>query len=1108
MRRSSIAIALLLLFCSARAQFRGLVINEFSQGDAGSREYIELLVVGHRTCSDSTADIRGWIVDDQNGWYGGTNISSGHYRFANAPQWAAVPFGSIILLYNAASGQKNTSITLADDSTDANKDYTYVLPINTKTLVEEHDNLPDAASPSASFVYPAAASTAGYAGASNLWVTHIALNNTGGDVLSVVSRAKRDSAFFSIGYGFTIAAGYRQPTVSVANVGTATNAWLTDSSYKLANRWTLSMLPTTNETPGLPNGGVNTTWITGLRTTPKALRNYVTACSNGPYTFFGQTFTATGAYTVLHNNASGCVDTNDLYVVIKKTDTRDTIACDSLWYKGIKYTSNTVITDNIQSVVIMCDSIVRTLRIFIRKSSSSLTRVCIGFTPSFTFNGQTFTASGQYAVRLTNAQGCDSIARLWLVQTRLDSATVSGCGSVTYNGQTYTASTVRYDTVRSAPSLACDSVIRRTSIVVNQPKTTYLTACGVEGVPFNYNNTALTQTGNYSFTFAVPGGCDSTVTLYLLLRKTVSNTVGGCDSVLFRGKWYYNDAVVADTVRSLVSNCDSLITQNNLRVNRSRTTQLNACAPVGGSYVFFGQTLTASGTYTQVLQTVEGCDSTIRLRFVVAQRQSLTHPGCDSVRVNGQTFFASAVLVDTLRSQSGCDSLIRTDSVLVYRTVRSFRTACLAPGQTLNFNGQTLSTSGQYTATFSGQRCDSIVQLTLVVAQRQNLVFSACKSFVYNGATYTSSATVLDTVKSVVTGCDSLLRTVQISIQPLPPRFVSVCVAQGGSYAFNGQTLTATGRYTATFTTANGCDSVVNLYLLVSKTESQALEGCGSVLYKGIAYTASAVIADTVRSAVSQCDSLIRTVTIVVNARPLLTVSRDTTICLGNTATLSASSPSAVVQWTGFAAGNSIRVSPQGNSQYNVTTTDANGCTAGAMVKVWVEDFRLEVLADAASLVAGKAVSLQTVSVLPYAVTAWQPASLFPNQSAKSQRIYPDSSVAITVIAKTPSGCADTASLLLTVVPLDDVYIPSGFTPNGDGRNDEIRVMGSGIKELTFSVFNRWGQRVFYSTDRDKGWDGTAQGKSQPGGVYVYVVKVKKANGQVVEKKGTVTLIR
>jgi hypothetical protein len=137
---------------AARSQ---LVLNEFSQGASGSKEYIELVVTGQRTCTDSTADLRGWIIDDQNGWYGGlsTAISTGHFRFANADNWARIPYGSIILIYNA--GDRNGSILIPDDPTDSNGDGVYVVP-HFSPFLQVHSTQPTSPS-SATFSTPSRA---------------------------------------------------------------------------------------------------------------------------------------------------------------------------------------------------------------------------------------------------------------------------------------------------------------------------------------------------------------------------------------------------------------------------------------------------------------------------------------------------------------------------------------------------------------------------------------------------------------------------------------------------------------------------------------------------------------------------------------------------------------------------------------------------------------------------------------------------------------------------------------------------------------------------------------------------------------------------------------
>jgi hypothetical protein len=110
----------------------GLVVNELSNGPSGNKEYIELAVVG----PGCFADIRGIKVDDNNGvanngfgtLMNGSGVSIGHNRFSNAAQWAAVPIGSLILIYNNAD--VNPLVPLMDPTDTAPHDSVYVLPAN------------------------------------------------------------------------------------------------------------------------------------------------------------------------------------------------------------------------------------------------------------------------------------------------------------------------------------------------------------------------------------------------------------------------------------------------------------------------------------------------------------------------------------------------------------------------------------------------------------------------------------------------------------------------------------------------------------------------------------------------------------------------------------------------------------------------------------------------------------------------------------------------------------------------------------------------------------------------------------------------------------------
>ncbi|MDP1744012.1 MAG: gliding motility-associated C-terminal domain-containing protein [Bacteroidota bacterium] len=88
------------------------------------------------------------------------------------------------------------------------------------------------------------------------------------------------------------------------------------------------------------------------------------------------------------------------------------------------------------------------------------------------------------------------------------------------------------------------------------------------------------------------------------------------------------------------------------------------------------------------------------------------------------------------------------------------------------------------------------------------------------------------------------------------------------------------------------------------------------------------------------------------------------------------------------------------------------------------------------------------------------------------------------------------------------VFVPNVFSPNGDGFNDVLRVRGKGIEELQFIIFNRWGEKVFETSDVNSGWDGTHNGEPMNLSVFVYVLKGKYIDGKFFDVKGNVTLMR
>lgn len=108
------------------------------------------------------------------------------------------------------------------------------------------------------------------------------------------------------------------------------------------------------------------------------------------------------------------------------------------------------------------------------------------------------------------------------------------------------------------------------------------------------------------------------------------------------------------------------------------------------------------------------------------------------------------------------------------------------------------------------------------------------------------------------------------------------------------------------------------------------------------------------------------------------------------------------------------------------------------------------------------------------------------------------------------SGCTDTFRLQVQVFPSFRLYVPSAFRPNGDGINDEFRLMGSGWRKMEFYVYDRWGGELFRSTDGGAAWNGRRAnvGDLLPEGVYSWRALVWGERGEFEERMGTVMLLR
>ena len=156
----------------------------------------------------------------------------------------------------------------------------------------------------------------------------------------------------------------------------------------------------------------------------------------------------------------------------------------------------------------------------------------------------------------------------------------------------------------------------------------------------------------------------------------------------------------------------------------------------------------------------------------------------------------------------------------------------------------------------------------------------------------------------------------------------------------------------------------------------------------------------------------------------------------------------------------------------------------------------------------GGAAQLQAVTTGDIQSISWIPASGLSNSHIISPVAKPRRTTLFTVTVQATDGCTAKDTVQVKVIS-KGVAVPSAFSPNGDGENDVFKpvVLGSTLA-YSFSVYNRWGQRVYQSNIQDAGWDGIANGKPQPAGTYTWILFCTLDTNVPVKKSGTVVLIR
>lgn len=254
----------------------------------------------------------------------------------------------------------------------------------------------------------------------------------------------------------------------------------------------------------------------------------------------------------------------------------------------------------------------------------------------------------------------------------------------------------------------------------------------------------------------------------------------------------------------------------------------------------------------------------------------------------------------------------------------------------------------------------------------------------------------------------------------------------------------------------------------------------------------------------------------------------ELTVCIGDTATLLAINlnPEDILTYswtppdqiiTGQGSGT-VTASPPVSTTFTYIAGNQFGCQDTGQVVLNVFNYipPLETLAQEDTIIAGQSSQLLALSgavnPAPGMQYAWTPTGSLSSSNIFNPIATPQQTTQYEVTIVTADGCSNRGVVTVVVVePICEepyIFVPTGFSPNGDGKNDIFRVRGNFIDEVYLAVYDRWGEKVFETDDPGQGWDGTYKGKVLPPDVYGFHVRVLCLGGDEFIRKGNITLIR
>ncbi|MCC6600945.1 MAG: gliding motility-associated C-terminal domain-containing protein [Crocinitomicaceae bacterium] len=378
------------------------------------------------------------------------------------------------------------------------------------------------------------------------------------------------------------------------------------------------------------------------------------------------------------------------------------------------------------------------------------------------------------------------------------------------------------------------------------------------------------------------------------------------------------------------------------------------------------------------------------------------------------------------------------------------------------------------------------------------------QSYSFGGNNYTSSGTYTAAFQTGA-GCDSIV-TLHLDVVPFLTNTINETICEGMSYSFGSNSYTNSGVYESTFTSAAGCDSIVTLNLIVTPPYSNIItedicEG-ETYLFNGSSYSESGSYSASFLSE-GGCDSII-TLNLVVHPIPQVNIGDLYTACQGTPILLSNSGSPGNYFWSNGDTGQQTSVTQSGT--YWLDVYGSNQCIGTDSTEVIFDPLPVIGFYHQVNLCEGATIELDAGN---------QGSTYEWSTGETSQTIVISVDGFYTVNVTSPEGCMATDFVNVTNICESSIFVPSAFTPNGDGINDYFVAYGENILEFEMTIYNRWGDKVFFTDDFKKGWNGSYRNGVHyvEDGIYNWFIRYRLIQPEGVlsewhRLKGHVTILR